>query len=136
MSQLSPSRQEIFRVLEEADLYDLEQPRYSGAPAFSAHQPGFQYALHRRHEPGLGEARTSASGLIVTVDHSGTHIDALCHQAENLVMHGGRRVDASIQTSTGFTELGVETISPIVARGILLDVADHEGADGDRRPVA
>lgn len=129
MSQLSPSREETLRLLEEAQLYDLEQPRYFGAPTFTAHAPGFQYSLHRRHEPGLGEARTSASGLIVTVDHSGTHIDALCHQAENLVMYGGRGVDASVQTPTGFTELGVETISPIVARGVLLDVAGQKGVD-------
>ena len=27
-------------------------------------------------------------------EHSGTHIDALCHQAENLEMYGGVRVDA------------------------------------------
>ena len=58
-------------------LFDLEQSRYYGAPTFMAHSPGFHYTLHRRHEQGLGGARTSASGLIVTAEHSGTHIDAL-----------------------------------------------------------
>ena len=42
-------------------------------------------------------------------------------------MHGGRRVDPQVQTYTGFTELGVETIPPMVARGVLLDVARFRG---------
>lgn len=129
MPQRSLAPTEIFDLLATAQLYDLEQPRDLGAPTFAAHLPGYHYSLHRRHEAGLGEARTSASGVIVTVDHSGTHIDALCHQAENLVMYGGRTVDASVQTPIGFTELGAETIAPIVARGLLLDVARYEGVD-------
>jgi kynurenine formamidase len=39
-------------------------------------------------------------------------------------MHGGVAVDASVQTPEGFTRLGAETIAPLVARGVLLDVAD------------
>jgi kynurenine formamidase len=118
----------VLAALARAEVYDLEQPRYFGAPTFEAHAPGYLYTLHRRHEPGLGERRTSASGLIVTADHSGTHIDARCHQAEDLAMFGGCAVDATVQTSRGFTKLGVETIEPIIARGVLLDVAGASGA--------
>jgi kynurenine formamidase len=67
--------------------------------------------------------------MIFTAEHSGTHIDALCHQAEDLRMYGGVEVTAEIQTSTGFTELGVDSISPIVQRGILLDVAATKGGE-------
>ena len=111
-------------ALAGARAYDLEQPRYAGAPVWPAHEPGVLLKLHRRHERGLGEARTSASALLVMAEHSGTHIDALCHQAENLELHGGVAVDASVQTPEGFTELGVDTIAPLLARGVLLDVAD------------
>ncbi len=110
-------------ALAGARAYDLEQPRYAGAPVWPAHEPGVLLKLHRRHEAGLGEARTSASALLVMAEHSGTHIDALCHQAENLEMHGGVAVDASVQTPEGFTQLGAETIEPLLARGVLLDVA-------------
>jgi kynurenine formamidase len=55
-------------------------------------------------------------------EHSGTHIDALAHQAENLVLHGGIKAD-DVQTSVGFKALGIETMAPLVARGVLLDVA-------------
>jgi kynurenine formamidase len=114
---------ELADALRSARAYDLEQPRYAGAPVFPSHEPGLLVHLHRRHEPGLGEARTSASALLVMTEHSGTHIDALCHQAEDLRLHGGVEVDATVQTSTGFTQLGVDTIPPLVARGVLLDVA-------------
>lgn len=114
--------------LRAARVYDLEQPRYYGAPTFPAHTPGFHYTLHRRHEPGL-EARTSASGLIVAAEHSGTHIDALCHQAENLKLYGGIQVDATVQKPTGFAELGAETIPPLIGRGVLLDVAAAAGVE-------
>ncbi|HLQ60760.1 MAG TPA: cyclase family protein [Candidatus Acidoferrales bacterium] len=110
-------------ALAGARVFDLEQPRYIGAPSHPAHQPGYQYFLYRRHEPGWQEPRTGASGLIVTPEHSGTHIDALCHQAENLKFYGGQEVTARVQGQAGFSVLGAETIAPILARGVLLDLA-------------
>ena len=106
-------------------VYDLEQPRYSGAPVHPSHAPGLIYTLHRRHEQGASEARTSASGFVYMAEHSGTHIDALCHQAEEMHLYGGQEVNLQVQTPAGFTALGVETIPPLIARGILLDVARY-----------
>jgi len=120
---------ELAQALLGARAYDLEQPRYAGAPTFPSHEPGLVLSLHRRHEAGLGEARTSASALLVMTEHSGTHIDALCHQAEDLRLHGGVEVSAEVQTSTGFTALGADTIPPLVARGVLLDVAGALGVE-------
>jgi kynurenine formamidase len=119
----------LFDLLASARVYDLEQPRRMHAPTFPAHWPGHIFTLHRRHEPGLEERRTSASGMIYTAEHSGTHIDALCHQAEDLHMYGGVEVTTEIHTSAGFTELGVDSISPIVKRGILLDVVAAKGGE-------
>ena len=56
-------------------------------------------------------------------EHTGTHIDALCHQAYDGVMHGGVEATPAVQTPTGFTELGIDTVAPIVRRGVLFDVA-------------
>jgi kynurenine formamidase len=121
--------EQIFHLASNLRTYDLEQPRYFGAPTLPAHEPGFVYTLHRRHEPDQGEARTGASGFIYTAEHSGTHIDALSHQAENLYLYGKQKISPKIQTSTGFTTLGVETITPIVSRGVLLDVAKYRGVE-------
>jgi len=114
---------DIAGVLASARAFDLEQLRYAGAPSHPAHAPGFNYFLHRHHAPGAPEARTGASGIVVMPEHSGTHIDALAHQAENLMLHGGIPVDSGVQTSAGFKTLGIDQMAPIVGRGVLLDVA-------------
>jgi kynurenine formamidase len=108
-------------------LFDLEQPRHQGAPIHPAHvPPGYSYLLHRRHEPGAPERRTGAAGVLVTSDHAGTHIDALSHQAEELKLHGGVAAIGA-QGSFGFRQHGVETLPPILARGILIDLVRHRG---------
>jgi kynurenine formamidase len=101
--------------LLSARVYDLEQPRYAGAPSHPAHEPGMVLTLHRRHERGAAELRTGASAMVYMAEHSGTHIDALCHQAYEGLMHGGVEATPRVQTSTGF-------MAPIVRRGVLLDV--------------
>ncbi len=115
-------------VLDGRRVFDLEQPRWHGAPIHPSHvPPGFSYVLHRRHEPQSAQpdGRTGSSGTIVTSDHTGTHIDALTHQAVGLQLCGG--IDArSTATSFGYTELGVDTISPIATRGLLIDLGDVE----------
>ena len=123
--------QQLLEQIEKARVFDLEQPRYPGAPTHPAHAPGFNYFLHRHHARGASEARTGASGIIVTPEHSGTHIDALAHQAENLTLHGGIHVDDGVQTSAGFKKLAVDTMAPLVARGVLLDVAGDKRLEPD-----
>lgn len=117
----------LIRELASSRVYDLEQPRFFGMPNAPSHLPGFVYTLHRHHESGGEESRTSASGLVISPEHAGTHIDALCHQAEELQMYGGIQADPSVQSGFGFTKLGAETIAPILARGVLLDIASHSG---------
>jgi kynurenine formamidase len=124
-------------ALRGARVYDLEQPRFAGAPVWPAHEPGVILNLHRRHERDAEEARTSASAMLVMTEHSGTHIDALCHQAYGGRLHGGVEVDGRVQTSVGFTALGIDTVAPIVTRGVLLDVAPGgRCADGYRVTAA
>lgn len=107
-------------------VFDLEQPRKASSPVHPAHvPPGYSYLLHRRHQQGALERRTGASGVLISSEHSGTHIDALCHQAEDVRIHGGRAADA-LQTAFGFKELGVETIPPMVSRGWLIDLGELE----------
>src|SRR5258708_32921035 len=102
---------DIAGVLGSARIFDLEQLRYAGAPSHPAHAPGFNYFLHRHHAPGAPEARTGASGIVVMPEHSGTHIDALAHQAENLTLHGGVHVDG-VQTSAGIRVPALQPKTP------------------------
>lgn len=118
---------DLVGALGAARLFELEHDRYMHAPIFPAHWPGFIYTLHRRHEVFEGQPRTSASGTLTMQEHSGTHIDALCHQAVDMKLHGDIDVTTEVQTPNGFTELGAETIPPILRRGVLLDVAAARG---------
>jgi kynurenine formamidase len=124
---MNPSLPEL---LKSAKVYDLEQPRFHGMPIHPAHRPGYYYALHRRHRdnyfPEQHGPRTSASGMLTLMEHSGTHIDALCHQACDFTMFGGVLVEGT-ETPTGFLRLGIETVPPLLGRGILLDVAGWKG---------
>src|SRR5437868_9551625 len=75
--EMSSSTQSVLDALlaslAGAVLYDLEQPRHPDMPVHPAHKPGYFYLLHRRHadtyDPEHGGPRSSASGLIVTIDH-------------------------------------------------------------------
>src|SRR5262249_60866372 len=122
-TSMNPSLAEMLR---SARVYDLEQPRFAGMPIHPSHKPGYFYALHRRHrdtaDPQRHGPRSSASGTMVMMEHSGTHIDALCHQACGLQMYGGVPVEGT-ETLCGFTRLGIETVPPLLGRGGLLDVS-------------
>lgn len=115
---------------DAVQMFDLEQPREEGMPVFPAHRPGYSYLLHRHHEDEYEQTkpRTSASGVIICMEHTGTHIDALCHQADDLKLYGGVPIK-EVQTGKGFTRLGVEQISPIIAPGVLLDVPASKGVE-------
>ena len=105
--------------LSHLKIYDLEQPRIKGMPFAPAHKPvGYTYVLHRQHKDIelAGPTRSGAAGVLITTEHSGTHIDALCHQALDGRLYGGIEVSPQVETPYGFSVLGIETVSPIVGR--------------------
>jgi kynurenine formamidase len=110
------------------DVYDLGHELHPGMPVWTSHIP-YHISLFRRHGDVVrSNGVSAASDVIIMSTHTGTHIDALCHISRNGEMHGG--VDAmSSQGVAGFAQLGVETVEPIVGRGILLDVTRHRGLD-------
>ena len=121
---------DLIQQLKASRTYDLEQPRFVGMPIHESHRPGYFYALHRRHQDSFpaNQPRSGASGVLTMMEHSGTHIDALCHQACGLELFGGKAA-STLETPAGFTELGIETVAPLVTRGVLIDVAGHQTVD-------
>jgi 4-oxalocrotonate tautomerase family enzyme len=117
---------------QQVRMFDLEQPRYQGMPVISVHQPGYAYFLYRRHgddyRPEDMGVRSSASGVIVCMEHSGTHIDAICHQADAQMLYGGIPA-ADVSSSKGFTAHAIEEVPPLMAPGVLLDAAGARGVD-------
>lgn len=121
----------LIRTVVGRRIYDLEQPRTAAMPVHDAHRPGYIYQLHRRHEdtydPERHGPRSGASGMLVMMEHTGTHIDALSHQAAGLCLYGGVKITPRVETPRGFTVHGIETMAPIIARGVLLDVCSTLG---------
>ncbi|HLH85303.1 MAG TPA: cyclase family protein, partial [Thermoplasmataceae archaeon] len=98
----------LYETLTRSRVYDLEHIRYPGMPGFDPVKPALHYFLYRHHEnyyiPGKNGPRTSSSGLIVMTDQSGTHIDALCHQASDMALFDGTKVSPEVETPWGFTK--------------------------------
>ena len=112
-----------------ARVFDLGHPLDPAMPV-SPNHPGYRMALLRRHgdmvRPDGGSA---ANEMIVMGGHTGTHFDALSHVSHEGKLHGG--IDAAAVQTEGsrFSQLGVETVAPIVCRGVLLDVAGARGVE-------
>jgi kynurenine formamidase len=108
-------------LAEGVRVYDLGRAMEVGMPQ-SPNHPQFRIALSRRHGDAIrADGGSAASELIVTGGHVGTHIDALSHVSHDGRLHGGLDA-AEAQRGGRFSELGVETIAPMVCRGWLLDV--------------
>lgn len=116
----------LIDLAKRARVYDLAQPYFVGMPHFPTHPP-FLYSLTKLHgdvvNPGGG---SSAADALTMSGHSGTHIDALNHFSCGGFFHGGRET-AGAQSYSGIAAHGVDTIGPIVRRGVLLDVAAIAG---------
>jgi kynurenine formamidase len=113
----------LLDMIAGAKVYDLAQPYFSGMPHYPTHPP-FLFGLVKQHGEYIGPAgNSSASDAIALGSHVGTHIDALCHFSCDGKLHGG--VDAAdLQSySGGVQKYSVDTIAPILRRGVLLDIA-------------
>lgn len=111
-----------------ARVIDLAHPWERGMPV-SPNHPAFQLAMMRRHGDMVrSDGGSAANEMFLLGGHVGTHIDALGHVSQDGLMYGG--VDASAsQSNHGLTALGIDTVEPIVCRGVLLDVAAARNVD-------
>ncbi len=108
-------------------VYDLAVSWQNGMAASPSNVP-FSMALTWRHGDRNvnGTGGSSSNSMVVTGDHVGTHIDALCHVSNNGILHGG--VDANDACHGGrFKFYGVETIEPMVCRGVFFDIPALKG---------
>lgn len=132
------SRLAILSQVKSGKTYDLSVDYFVGMPSFhSLGDPAYQYWL--THTPrgtvvenpnGLGKAmneKVSYTGDAISMyTHMGTHIDALNHFGLNGRIWNGYSADEYLGDK-GWKKTGAETIPPIVARGVLIDVAAYKG---------
>lgn len=115
-----------WKDLDRLRIIRLAQPMERGMPV-SPNHPAYQMALMRRHGDMMRpDGGSAANEIVVTGGHVGTHVDALCHVSQDGMLHGDIEA-ATVQSQHGFARLGIETMDPVMCRGVLLDVAAVRG---------
>lgn len=132
------SRLSALSSIGSGRVYDLSVDYFVGMPSFHAlGDPPYQYWLtHTPHGTvvdnpnGLGEKmnrKVSYTGDAISMyTHMGTHIDALNHFGLNGKIWNGYTPEEHLGDK-GWLKTGAETIPPIIARGVLIDMAAYKG---------
>ncbi|MEZ4953114.1 MAG: cyclase family protein [Saprospiraceae bacterium] len=131
------SRMAVLSSIGSGKIYDLSVDYFVGMPSFhTLGDPPYQYWL--THTPngtivdnpnGLGEKmnrKVSYTGDAISMyTHMGTHIDALNHFGLNGKIWNGYTPEEYLGDK-GWHRTGAETIPPIIARGILIDIVAYK----------
>jgi kynurenine formamidase len=141
------SRAQVLTRVQGAKVYDLAVEYFIGMPSWQeAGDPPYQmWMTHtpRGHVvadpmaigPEMNEHVSYTGAAVSMYVHMGTHIDALSHFGLGGRIYNGFAADEHLG-DRGWNKAGAEKIPPIVARGVLIDVAAAKGleelADGYR----
>ena len=120
---------QLLDLIRGGRVYDLAQPYFTGMPHHPAHPP-FLFSLSKKHgdltTPG---GASSAAEAITLGGHVGTHIDAICHFSSGGLLHGGIEAAGVQSYAGGISQLPVDSVAPILRRGVLLDIAGLAGVE-------
>lgn len=134
------SRAAIMSRVDGGRVYDLSVEYRIGMPSWqAAGDPHYRMWLtHTPHgtlvdDPlGVGEAQNahvSYTGTAFSMySHTGTHIDALNHFGVDGQIWNGFAAEEHLG-DRGWQVTGAENLPPLIARGVLLDVAGARGLD-------
>ncbi len=134
------SRADALSRVDGRRVYDLSVEYFIGMPGW--HMAGDpHYQIWMTHTPngtavddplGVGRAQNehvSYTGSAISMyAHTGTHIDALNHFGIGGLIWNGFEASRHLG-DRGWRKTGAETIPPIVARGVLIDVAAARGVE-------
>jgi kynurenine formamidase len=127
----------IMSRVNSGNVYDLSVEYFVGMPSFDAlGDPAYQYWLtHTPHgtvvdNPNnlgnkMNEKVSYTGDAISMYTHMGTHIDALNHFGLNGKIWNGFTPDEHLGDK-GWKKTGAETIPPIIARGVLIDIPAYK----------
>lgn len=116
----------LLEQIQKARAYDLGQPYFPGMPHYPTHPP-FLYGLTKKHgDLVAGDGVSSSADAIALGTHVGTHLDALCHFSCGGKLYGGIDAEGNQTYGEGLKQLSVDTVAPVLRRGVLLDIAGLE----------
>jgi len=120
---------DLLAAIRQAKVFDLGQPFFPGMPHYPVHPP-FIFGLTKQHGDFVSaEGVSSAADAIALGTHTGTHIDALCHFSCGGKLHGGMEASVVQSYAGGIREHSIDTVAPILRRGLLLDIAGQAGME-------
>lgn len=104
--------------------FPADDPRYT---MWMTHTPkGNVIADPMGNGPEVNELVSYTGSALSMYSHTGTHIDALNHFGLNGRIYNGFEADTHLGDQ-GWTRTGAETLPPIVARGVLIDMPAAKG---------
>ncbi len=136
---------ELLSLVKTGAVYSLGVDFQEGMLTPGDAMKSYSIVPHLRHsDPSRIDPGAAAAEVIRMSIHVGSHIDALCHIAEKQDADGAPAADGEPRlyagegetvaasdcvTSAGQTHLSIEKMPPIVARGVLLDIAGFKELD-------
>ena len=134
------SRAAILSRIKGGKAYDLATDYYIGMPSWqAAGDPHYQFWM--THTPrgtevddpmGVGKemnaTRSYTGSAFSMYSHTGTHIDALNHFGIHGKIWNGFKAD-ELLGDRGWKRTGIEKFPPLIARGVLIDIAAAKGVD-------
>ncbi len=141
LNHMTPASQaEVLARADGSQVYDLSVDFFVGMPGFvGAGDPAYQ--MFMSHTPngtvvddlnGVGREINSnvcySGDVMFMYTHTGTHIDAFCHFGVDGATYNNAKVDENLG-SRHWHRNGAEQFPPIIARGVLLDIAGLNGVE-------
>lgn len=134
------SRAAVLARVDGSRVFDLSCEYFVGMPTWSSlGDPAYQ--IYKTHDPA-GDVVTNPLGLddeanrltsytgdaVSKYTHSGTHMDALNHFGCHGEIYNGYHAHEHVGNRV-WEKCGIDTVPPVIARGVLLDVAGLKGVD-------
>ena len=134
------SRAAIMSRADASRVFDLSVDNFVGMPGWTAagdptyqiwmtHTPPGEVVWNSMHQPDAINAEIAYSGDAISMyTHCGTHIDTLNHFGYNGRIYNNFEVSKHLGSRT-WDVCGAEKHPPVIARGIMLDLAAMHGVD-------
>ena len=109
--------------VKQGKVYNLAAPLSPDGPNLPTRRQTWHVVTSRQRASGGDDM--SADDVLMMHTHGTTHIDALCHIFVGDTLYNGH--PSSSLTPTAAQRCGIQGVGPIVARGVMLDIAGFRG---------
>lgn len=131
---------EAAALMEHGEIYDMTRVYSEDMPLFSLTPQARKFTMTIPGAPSwgpMGRNKLVWNEEFISghLGQDGTQFDALCHMATvkgkagdlNAIRYYNGHSHAEIGSGRGFSKLGVENVTPIFTRGVLVDIAAYKG---------